>query len=394
MTPPDAVPDPPQIELSSLQLGPELGSGAQGVVYETKSDPARVAKIYPPGTAAHLHGFAHLFHTLATMPIADASLVRSHTAWPETVIVDRGSCRGFVMPRIPDRLLSPTSSRSMHLLLQHALHPEKATRLGIRLPDNRGRLHLVAAYLPVVAALHRATVALGDISQRNLIWALGRGGRVDVFAIDIDSAAVVGAPRALPAVQTPDWVDTGTSAGSIEGDRLKIALLAFRTCHADPKAWPGPTDPRLDATRPGWTPGLGDLVRRGLHDRPASRPTAEEWCTALQRALAGVAATVPGAARSQNPPLARPSIPLLGSVARVPARSSTTTRPMRPVLVTVPRGQLATRTRVPVPRPTTPRTSPALQRPTWWWRGRLAPLAGPASAVAALVIAAAFVIWR
>lgn len=392
-----SAPAPRHVDLRSLQIGRELGSGAQGTVHELLDEPSRVVKLYDPRLGVDPRGLEELWRARHRMPAADAALVDRATGWPEALVMDGARCCGFTMARIPDRFTVTTSVGPMLMRLQQALHLDRAARFSIPLPDARARLELALSYCRIVAAAHRAGVGLGDISQRNLVWALAADG-VDVFALDLDSAAVVGAPRALAAVETPDWFDSGAAPGSLEADRYKLALLVFRTAHAEPKAVPGPGDQRLAATRAGWTPELGTLVRAGLHGRLHERPSAAQWCEALERALQG--RSTPSAAPPPGPG-PRPALPVAvrtgptttptlpgGARPRLPVGS----RPAlaRPAPAAPPRaGSRPPRGRVPV---VVPRARPTATSRRWWdqpWASRAA-----AASIGALMFVTALATLR
>lgn len=88
--------------LATLKLGPKLGDGGQGAVYELADDPARVFKRYhspsgPGFSASTLDALIGMRGNLSN----GGRPVDEWAAWPSSVVRDAQNVVGFLMPRVP-----------------------------------------------------------------------------------------------------------------------------------------------------------------------------------------------------------------------------------------------------------------------------------------------------
>jgi serine/threonine protein kinase len=179
--------------------------------------------------------------------------------------------------------------------------------------------HLVAAAAIAagIAALERRGIAHGDLQENNLRLEL-RSGALRAAVIDLDNCVAAGLPTP-PAIGQASYMapeirrDPRPARVNQETDRFSLTvilhelLLARHPAQAvlndDPDAfdrvmrmggWPddpaGSPHPRADGGLPVHCldPRLQNLFRRGLGPIPSSRPRAEEWLSALRRAIANV----------------------------------------------------------------------------------------------------------
>ncbi|WP_067537791.1 hypothetical protein [Nocardia crassostreae] len=197
--------------------------------------------------------------------------------WPIDIVFDKGAVAGVVLPLIPSSFLRIGGKAQTfdYLCLASAAPPPAAVRVGvlIRICD-------------IFAALERAGLIHGDISQKNIVW---RQHRTHAYLIDCDGIR----PRnstARRGVGTEGWKDPRWVAGKIPAhdqysDRFGLAVLMYRGLLLNPGA------PALVAGqwhRPSGLPADLDPRLRALFERAFDepyqtdqRPTAQEWRAGL-----------------------------------------------------------------------------------------------------------------
>jgi hypothetical protein len=322
----------PRIDISSLSLGAELGSGGQGTVtavagLQADGQPA-VLKTYSAAAAATLDSAA--LEAAIALPRElspdDSSWLRDTAAWPAVLVEDGGAACGFLMRAVPGACYFDfrTQTRgSVRKLADMAflLNPDSyLARSGLQIND-RDRIDLLASVAGTLARLHALEVIAGDLSPKNLLFSLAPPA--GCFLIDCD-AMHVRDRSALPQVQTPDWeVPAGEAAATAAADAYKLALLAIRLFARDQSS----TDP---AALTAISPRLGHLAETSLTCGPATRPAPRDWISPLRAASTAAAAPrisipispipdVPGPvpAARQAPTASGPSTPGRWSAARI-----------------------------------------------------------------------------
>ena len=368
------------IERDKLGVLTKIGQGGQGVVYrapnaKTKFAASMVYKEYKPQTRADID-----FTALAAMPAlveesltyAEAERLISVAAWPCALVENAGSATGFVMPAIPDGFFIPfktvkgisdTAAEFQHLLN----HSSVLAARGIDLDDAQ-RYALLREVASGLAFLHKHGVCIGDISPKNLLFALKP--HESVYFIDCDAWRINGV-SALPQMETPEWtVPAGEELATVYSDSYKLGLLALRLVA-------GHHDTKNLQHIPSTTPGLlRQIITDTLSKAPQQRPLPEAWNYVLGHAIeqaqhqkiAGLAPTPVSTA-----PLPPPT-PVVHS--RPSTRPSTPPPPPPPL----PPRRAADR---PAPPPTQPASSSQPASSTKLWAG---------VALAAVVIAAVAVI--
>jgi DNA-binding helix-hairpin-helix protein with protein kinase domain len=151
------------------QLGPEVGSGGEGIIRAVVRRPEMLAKIYrhPPQP--------HDVDKLRALVRAATPDLLTVTAWPTDCLKDRkGTVVGFVMPRVSDarplyELYSPRSR------VQHFPYA-----------DFRFLLHAASNVARLFAAVEQAGFLMGDVNHGNILVR----GNGTVAAVDCDSFQV------------------------------------------------------------------------------------------------------------------------------------------------------------------------------------------------------------
>ena len=277
------------IERDKLGVLTKIGQGGQGVVYrapnaKTKFAASMVYKEYKPQTRADID-----FTALAAMPAlveesltyAEAERLISVAAWPCALVENAGSATGFVMPAIPDGFFIPlktvkgvsdTAAEFQHLLN----HSSVLAARGIDLDDAQ-RYALLREVASGLAFLHKHGVCIGDISPKNLLFALKP--HESVYFIDCDAWRINGV-SALPQMETPEWtVPAGEELATVYSDSYKLGLLALRLVA-------GHHDTKNLQHIPSTTPGLlRQIITDTLSKAPQQRPLPEAWNYVLGHAI-------------------------------------------------------------------------------------------------------------
>ena len=200
----------------AVRLGPQIGKGGEGAVFEVEGQPDLAAKIYhqtvlSPETVAKLE----------VMVANGSSDLAKISAWPESsVYLEAGKqpC-GILMPRIKN-------ARQLHELYG------TATR-RLHFPEVRWHHLLLAARNLAAAfdAMHSAGIVVGDVNQGNLLV----DGQMRIRFIDCDSFQIsengrifycpVGTPHFTPSeLQSTKLRDV---VRTVDHDCFGLAVLVF-----------------------------------------------------------------------------------------------------------------------------------------------------------------------
>ena len=199
-----------------VDIGREIGKGGEGSVFEIKTTPKAVAKLYHAAIDRRKQEKLSLMARSATRDLL------GFTSWPVDTLhrAAHGPVVGFVMPRITDRVpihavYGPVERRK--------LFPRAGWDFLVQVARNTA-----AAF----ATLHRHGHVLGDVNQGNVL--VGRDGRV--VLIDSDSFQIR-APRGLYLCEvgvahfTPPELQASASFATVQRtsqhDAFGLALLIF-----------------------------------------------------------------------------------------------------------------------------------------------------------------------
>ena len=201
-----------------LRLGPELGRGGEGAVFDLADHPDFVAKLYhsPPDRSKA--------DKLLAMANGCTERLRSISAWPIDTIFEAtgGAVRGFVMRRV---------SRQKDI---HVLYGPK-TRLR-DYPDATFKflVHVAANLARTFAVVHEHGHVIGDVNQGGVC--VSHKGTVTL--VDCDSFQVRGPHRVfgcdvgIPIYQPPELQNVRSFTGlprSPNHDNFGLAVLVFQT---------------------------------------------------------------------------------------------------------------------------------------------------------------------
>ena len=197
----------PQFERSRLGDLTKLAEGGQGIVYEAprvriNQIGAAVYKEYKPDVVPNvdvgqLEAMVALLDNLD--PVAAQKLVGC-AAWPLAIVSSGPRIAGFAMPKVPDAfyvtLRMPAGPRLAMGQCQH-LFNTKAWLDERGLPDERNfRLALLADLAERLAFFHANSIAVGDLSAKNLLFSV-TDDNPKCYFIDCDAMVLGG--RSVPA---------------------------------------------------------------------------------------------------------------------------------------------------------------------------------------------------
>lgn len=291
-----------------IQLGPELGRGGEGAVFEHAIDPRLVIKIYHKAV-----GIQKAAKLRAMVAAAHPDILK-YAAWPTATVHRAGNAEpcGIILPRIKDayevhELYSPAQRR-------------------VRFPDANWRFLLGTARNCAAAfsSLHSHGIVVGDVNQGNILVTRNAFVRI----IDCDSfqlatpaetfLCLVGVPHFTPPeLHSADFSKTTRTR---EHDRFGLAVLIFHLLflgrHPFAGRFAGAGDMPIerairelrfaysrDAARLQMAPPphaialdsidseLAQMFEKAFSRdaaRGASRPAAGDWVSALDRAITGL----------------------------------------------------------------------------------------------------------
>lgn len=281
----------------TLDMGKALGRGGEATVYALRGDPHRVAKLYHHPDAAT----AQKLRQMLAAPPLDPCQRQGHVSftWPLDLLADpQKGFVGYLMPRL--------SGGHSFALVYHPTDRKSVLPAGF---DYRYLLRSAANLANAVAAIHALGYVIGDLNDCNIL--VQPDARVTVIDCDSFQVGPYPCPVARPEYTAPEL--QGKTLGSIartaqqDGFALAILihLLLMRGYHpfagvGGPSALEeriavgltpfSPQGPARQAGAPApelLLPELKDLFVRAFvqgHRRPAERPSAQAWATALSDA--------------------------------------------------------------------------------------------------------------
>jgi hypothetical protein len=210
--------------------------------------------------------------------------------WPLRVVEgDRGGADGVILPlisppffhelRLPDGSRKRLPRDAQYL----AQPPERCHRVGIRVAGLGDRYRFCRDLAFAVGFLHRRDVCIGDISFKNLAYAVDI--HPSVYLVDCDAFRLKGSSPVVPQLHTPDWVPPeGSRVQSVDTDLYKLGLYVLRVL--TPRALSGQN------RDPCWADDALDprgryLLRKSLAAAGSAPPrtTAKEWVAYFDGAL-------------------------------------------------------------------------------------------------------------
>jgi hypothetical protein len=282
----------------------ELAEGGYGKVYgapqyHLPGDPvAIVFKAYTTAVAEQARAAENAVSFRNRLDPADRADLDRCTLWPRALVEDRGAVAGLLMPLIPSEFFfeatdhatggKSTKLRDLQWLIAA---PAILADHGIADIDNAERLVLLGHLVYAVGLLHEHGWVYGDLSFKNVAFALGPPR---IILLGCDDAADLRDPRRKQA-HSIFWEPPESAQVSLQNkasDVYKLGLAILR-CLSPGNGASTARDPsrladRLDAA------GVA-LISRAVGPDPARRPTAGE----LYAYLYGI---VPDSLKARMPP--------------------------------------------------------------------------------------------
>jgi hypothetical protein len=316
------------VPASSLGPMTRLSHGANGTIhrldgFQLPDEPGvLVYKEYRVGVVqVALAGLVKIVSARLDLTAQRRTVLDSMTAWPLRAVVGPGNePLGVLMKLIPgayfEEMQLPSGRRKrVAREVQHLIFDASAARMReVDVPadtDLRSRLQICERFAFVISLLHGANLVYGDISARNVLYALRPVPTV--FLVDCDAARVRGSAAVNKQQDSPDWdppeaattrAGGGSFGQSTQTDRYKLALFILR-CLVPGRGsslnrdW-GAARNMLDAR------GLR-LLKDALQGHPDQRPLAREWTFHLRGLLGVSPMPLVGAMVSAKP--TRPAAP-------------------------------------------------------------------------------------
>jgi DNA-binding helix-hairpin-helix protein with protein kinase domain len=281
------------------QLGPEVGSGGEGVIHAVVRRPELLAKLYrrAPSTFD-----VEKLDTLVRAATPDLLTV---AAWPTDCLKNRsGGVVGFVMPRVLD-------GRPLH-----ELYTPRSRVQHFPSADFRFLVHVASNVARLFAAVHQAGFIMGDVNHGNiLVRNDGTVAAVDCDSFQVGDGARFPCPVGTELFLAPElvgqslWTVRRTANHAAFGVGVLLFHLLFMGRHPFAGRFLGagemPIEKAIaecrfaysrDARRtkmapPPFAPPLpvvgsetAELFEQAFHPngRSGARPTAEDWLKALE----------------------------------------------------------------------------------------------------------------
>lgn len=256
-----------RVDISKLDIGPELGRGRHGQIAAVnglliRRKWAAAVKIYWPDILGELDiaALERLVALPGMLALQDGRWIGENTAWPVVLAERAGVVCGFLMRAVPSEYSYPGDSYL------------DGTHVGIADAD---RLRMLRSLAMALARLHEVGAVIGDLSPRNVLFSYGSPTRCLLIGCD---GIQLGGQATLRQVETTGWeAPVGEAKATKASDAYKFGLLAIRLIARDPKS-------HDESAIAGLSAELGRLARLSQHRDPTRRPAPSVWVGPLDQA--------------------------------------------------------------------------------------------------------------
>lgn len=201
---------------NDVPLGPLLGRGGEGAVYDLANRPGTVAKVYHDPLTSERAGKIAAMARLPSDPLLRIA------AWPTDTLHERtgGPVVGLLMPKV-------TGHQEVNVLYSPKNRLTAFTRVTWRF-----LIHAAANAARAFAVVHAAGHVIGDVNEKNLLVS----DDATVMLIDCDSFQIAASGRTYPCdvgaplYQPPEITALPTFRGvarTPNHDNLGLAILVF-----------------------------------------------------------------------------------------------------------------------------------------------------------------------
>lgn len=304
---------PEVLDISSLRLGEEVGSGGQATVYRLADHPGHLLKRYR-GVDADPAALDRLVEWRNSLGPVERETLDVRTCWPRARVTEGGLTIGVIIPEAPPEYLIEIGDGQTRKLneIQYLTHADRAHRLGLVIPSATVRARLMADFAALLELFDRHSVVHGDISFKNLLWT------VDpiplIYLLDCDGARLGPHPAAVPQVTTQHWTDPRLQHGEIrhpdhDSDRLALGLAFYRTFYSARGDFSGGQIHLQLPETPPLPPEVSAVAQRSLSN-DAPRPTPFEWRFLSQVEVDPAFEPIPqvNVSAPSAPPIQRPAV--------------------------------------------------------------------------------------
>ena len=266
------------IDLTELEIGDEIGSGGQAVVYRVRNHHQILYKEYR-GVRIDPDGIDRLITWRKELGAEDRELLDRSASWPQSRVLDGESTVGVLIPEAPERFKIEVRGSTRLNEVQYLAFGDRAKKLGLELPGPGERAEVIATFADLLELFDRHRIVHGDISFKNVLWTIK--GNPGTYLLDCDGARQGRHQSPLPQVTTQHWTDPRVQSGTIEqpdvdSDRLALGLLFFRTYFQVRANFTG-IDLEFDVPhRPPLNRSVDKLIENTLHSR-SGRSSANDW---------------------------------------------------------------------------------------------------------------------
>lgn len=276
------------VTLKSLGKLSALGGGNEAQVSRIQSRQGLAVKIYKPNVLSELHlpSLEALLDTIESLDTQSRAKISERAALPIELVTDKGKWVGFTMPLLADTFFARHGVRAMpkrveldwnRLTMSHRWVGNPNMHSEIPIPTERQQLEIALSLSQTVAILHRAGIIIGDISGRNLLWALQPTPLA--YFLDTDSFRIPKMPGTTTPKETDGWRDPDLKGQptNFSSDLYKIALAISRIFFSSEFSAASVNKPPTSMTNTSQR--VFDQAKLALSSTP--RPDAESWAKLL-----------------------------------------------------------------------------------------------------------------
>lgn len=278
------------VSLQSLGKLSPLGGGNEAQVSRVQSRQGIAVKIYKPNVINELHlpSLEALLATIEGLDTHTRARISERAAFPIELVTDKGKWIGFTMPLLPDTFFARHGVKAMpkrveldwnRLTMSHRWIGNPNMLSEIPLPTERQQLEIALSLSQTVAMLHRAGIIIGDVSGRNLLWALKPTPLA--YFLDTDSFRIQQMPGTTTPKETDGWRDPELKGQptNFSSDLYKMALAISRIFFSSEFSAASVNKPPTSMT--GASQQVFDHAKIAFSSN--KRPDAESWAKLLGR---------------------------------------------------------------------------------------------------------------
>jgi len=280
------------VTLKSLGNLSPLGGGNEAQVSRIQSRSGIAVKIYKPNVINELHlpSLEALLDTIEGLDTHTRAKISERAALPIELVTDNGKWIGFTMPLLTDTFFAMHGVRAMprrveldwnRLTMSHRWVSNPNIFSEIPIPTERQQLEIALSLSKTVSMLHSAGIIIGDVSGRNLLWALQPTPLA--YFLDTDSFRIQRMPGTTTPKETDGWRDPELKGQptNFSSDLYKLALAISRIFFSSDFGAASVNKPPTSMTNASQQ--IFDHAKFAISS--SQRPDAESWAQLLSRLI-------------------------------------------------------------------------------------------------------------